>query len=323
MGNLRVLFADKNGDGLIRQDTNSGVNEILSIRNYSPFGLELGGSHQNIGYQSAYKFGAKQENSFSGYLDFGARMYDPAAVHWNRPDRFADKYYSLSPYSAFGGNPLKYTDMNGDSLVLFKNGSYVSTIDNGKKEITGFNQQSRIGKDGKEIFTGAQSFGFNDYADDMAGIKSGELKLRFVSNDEINSAMVESGVMEQGNRDNAWSYIERESRPKGNEGILSDGKSSGKMDYQNITQRNYNSLNVVDGVAYNNPDYGNFLWGQGGKQLGFSYGTLRAASHVNNAFNSGSDNPGKQYHVLDSPGDQRAIRNGYNYWIRKPRGLHR
>ena len=129
--------------------------------------------------------------------------------------------------------------------------------------------------------------------------------------------------MEQGNRDNAWSYIERESRPKGNEGILSDGKSSGKMDYQNITQRNYNSLNVVDGVAYNNPDYGNFLWGQGGKQLGFSYGTLRAASHVNNAFNSGSDNPGKQYHVLDSPGDQRAIRNGYNYWIRKPRGLHR
>ena len=50
-----------------------------------------------------------------------------------------------------------------------------------------------------------------------------------VRNDEINSAMVESGVMEQGNRDNAWSYIERESRPKGNEGILSDGKSSGKM----------------------------------------------------------------------------------------------
>lgn len=102
--------------------------------------------------------------------------------------------------------------------------------------------------------------------------------------------------------------------------FLSDRKSTGKMDYQNITQRNYNSLN---GVAYNNPDYGNFLWGQGGKQLGFSYGILRAASHINNAFNDGSDNPGKPYHVLDSPGDQRAIRNGYNYWIRKPRGLHR
>jgi hypothetical protein len=214
--------------------------------------------------------------------------------------------------------------MNGDSLVLFKNGSYVATIDNGRKEITGFNQQSRIGKDGKEIFTGAQSFGFNDYADDMAGIKSGDLKLRFVSNDEINGMMSRSGVMEQGNRDNAWSYIERESRLKGDESILS-GKSSGKMDYQNYTNEypKYNSLNIIGGTAYNNADYGNFLWGQGGKQLGFSYGTLRAASHVNNAFNSRSDNPTIPYSVWDSPGDQRAIRNGYNYWIRKPRGLHR
>jgi hypothetical protein len=157
----------------------------------------------------------------------------------------------------------------------------------------------------------------------MAGIKSGALKLRFVTNEEINSAMTESGVMEQKNRANAWSYIERESRPKGNEGILSSGKSSGKMDYQNITQRNFNSLNIIEGVAYNNPDYGNFLWGQGGKLLGFSYGTLTKAAHLNNAVNSRSDNPGKPYHVLDSPGDQRAIKHGYNYWIRKPKGLHR
>jgi len=158
----------------------------------------------------------------------------------------------------------------------------------------------------------------------MADIKSGTLKLRFVSNGEINGAMIESGVMDQGNRHNAWPYLERESRIKGDEGILSDGKSSGKMDYQNITQRNYNSLNIIEGVAYNNPDYGNFLWGQGGKQLGFSYGTLKAASHTNNAFNSRSDNKsGLPYHILDSPGDQRAIKNGHNYWIRKPKAQHR
>lgn len=208
-------------------------------------------------------------------------------------------------------------------MILFKNGSYVSTIDNGKKEITGFNQQSRIGKDGKETFTGAQNFNFNDYADDMIGIKSGKLQLRFINNSEINNAMIESGVLESENRNNAWSYIERESRPIKNKGILSGGLSKGKMDFQNITQRNENKLNIVDGVAYNNADYGNFLWGQGGKQLGFSYSTLRVASQINNAFNSASDNPNQPYHFWDSLGDQRAIKNGYNFLIRKQKVLDR
>ncbi len=268
--------------------------------------------------------GKEKEITFGlNIVNFGARTYNPTIGRFNRIDRFSEKYLGLSTYHYGANNPINTVDINGDSLMIFKNGTYIMTIDNGRKETTGFNQQSRIGKDGKEIYTGAQNFSFNDYADDMAGIKSGELTLRFVSNDEINNAMMESGVMEQDNKDNAWSYIERESRPKGNEVILSDGKSSGKMDYQNITQRNYNSLNVIDGVAYNNPYYGNFLWGQGGKQLGFSYNTLKTAAHLNNAFNSRSDNPGKPYRVLDSPGDQRAIRNGYNYWIKKPAGLYR
>ncbi|OYU66887.1 MAG: hypothetical protein CFE22_07160 [Cytophagaceae bacterium BCCC1] len=48
LGNTRVLFTDKNNDGFVKQDTDESQNEVLSLSNYSPFGLELGGSHQNL-----------------------------------------------------------------------------------------------------------------------------------------------------------------------------------------------------------------------------------------------------------------------------------
>ena len=314
LGNVRVSFGDS-----------SGYLKQLSQMAFDPWGVVLNGVSQQNATQNRFEMQGKESEKTFGLnrINFGARTMNPTTGVFDRLDRFADKYHNLSPYSAFGGNPLMFTDMNGDSLVLFKNGTYTSTIDDGKEEINGFNQESTVDKDGNETFTGGQSFSFNDYEDDMAGIKSGALTLRVVNDDEIRSIMTKSGVMKQANRESQWSFIERESRPLGDEGILSDSKSSGYMDYQNFTQRNFNSLNIVNGVAYNNPDYGNFLWGQGGKQLGFSYSTLRVSSHVNNAFNSRSDNPTIPYRILDSSGDQRAIKNGYNYWIKKPKGLHR
>lgn len=90
------------------------------------------------------------------------------------------------------------------------------------------------------------------------------------------------------------------------------------MDYQNyINENHYNSLNIVNGVAYDNPDYGNFLWGLGGKVLGFNYLTLKIASHLNNAINSRTDNKDLPYNFFDSDADQRAIKNGYFYNLKK------
>jgi RHS repeat-associated protein len=113
LGNLRVLFADKNGDGLIRQDTNSGVNEILSIRNYSPFGLELGGSHKNLDYQNPYRFGGKEHSNFTGYSDFGGRWYDSNRSGWNQVDPLAEKYYAWSQYNYTFNNPIRLIDPTG------------------------------------------------------------------------------------------------------------------------------------------------------------------------------------------------------------------
>ncbi|WP_158281282.1 M91 family zinc metallopeptidase [Dyadobacter jejuensis] len=109
LGNVRLVFSEK-GD-------------ILQSTDYYPFGLEMDRNSPVVGLNSRngvnrYLFqGQEKMPEFNSY-DFGNRLFDPATVHWNRPDRYADKYYNLSPYSAFGGNPLRYTDMNGDSLVV-------------------------------------------------------------------------------------------------------------------------------------------------------------------------------------------------------------
>ncbi|SMD45748.1 RHS repeat-associated core domain-containing protein [Aquiflexum balticum DSM 16537] len=45
-------------------------------------------------------------------------MYDPAIGRFNRIDRFSEKYYGLSPYQYGANNPIKYIDINGDSIVV-------------------------------------------------------------------------------------------------------------------------------------------------------------------------------------------------------------
>ena len=178
-------------------------------------------------------------------------------------------------------------------------------------------QKSKTNKKGKTTYSNGVSFEYNDAELDREGAKNDGLKVRFADRD-INGIMEKSGVNSDAAQDSPWSYIERESRPKGDESILS-GKSSGKMDYLNYTKYGY--LNIVRGpngdrVAYNDFDYGNFLWGMGGKKLGFSYRTLQGASHLINAVNSKSDNPGGPYRSLDANAEQRAIRYGYYYGVK-------
>ncbi len=115
LGNVRVIFTDKNGDGLIAQSVNDTINEVLSIRNYSPFGLELGGSHKNLDYQNPYRFGGKEHSNFTGYSDFGGRWLDKGLGRWNSVDPLGEhpNQVSRSTYSAFWSNPITYNDPDG------------------------------------------------------------------------------------------------------------------------------------------------------------------------------------------------------------------
>lgn len=76
-----------------------------------------------------------------------------------------------------------------------------------------------------------------------------------------------------------------------------------------------------DGVAFNDFDFGNFLWGHAGKQLGFSISTLRIGAQANNMFNGESNNPGQDVGLLDSKADQRAISQGFFYPNYPPKNI--
>jgi len=48
--------------------------------------------------------------------DYGTRFYYPALGRFHLQDRFAEKYTGLTPYHYCVGNPIRYIDVNGDSI---------------------------------------------------------------------------------------------------------------------------------------------------------------------------------------------------------------
>jgi RHS repeat-associated protein len=63
----------------------------------------------------------KQDLAYHMY-EFGARNYDPQILRFTSVDRFAEKYYNFSSYQYAANNPIKYIDVNGDSIWIAHNG---------------------------------------------------------------------------------------------------------------------------------------------------------------------------------------------------------
>jgi RHS repeat-associated protein len=294
---------------------------INQISEFYAFGLkQQSNSSENSTIKNMHLYNGKelQDELNLGWMDYGWRNYDPTIGRFGVIDNFADNYFDLTPYQYGSNNPIKYVDVNGDSLMLFKNGVYVGMHDDGSEEITGYNQTSTTDKNGNETFTGAQCFSINDIGLDEDKIKSGKMKLNFISDKDVKGIIKKSGVENQ-NVFSRWTYAANQSNSNDDDG-------GDKMDFLGYEELSFSGLNIINGVGYNMNDAGNYLWGYAMGRMGFSSIGARGIAHVyswwrakqdNKGMTSTATNPLKRWYENrswggDSEADQRAIQNGLN-----------
>lgn len=125
LGNVRVRFADKNGNDEIDLNLTGADDEILSVNHYYPFGLIQQGIWQktDTGNDNRYAYNNKeyQDEMDIKMYHYGARMMDPALGRWTSTDPLADAYINISPYAYVANTPLNAVDPDGER-ILFVNG---------------------------------------------------------------------------------------------------------------------------------------------------------------------------------------------------------
>jgi RHS repeat-associated protein len=98
---------------------------VLQKDHYYPFGLNISAlsSTAPLSKPNQFKYNGKEEQTeFDlGWMDYGARMYDPQIGRWNHVDALANLYEGVSPYVYALNDPINAIDPDGN-LVVFVNG---------------------------------------------------------------------------------------------------------------------------------------------------------------------------------------------------------
>jgi RHS repeat-associated protein len=113
LGNLRA--ACRCGERAVATTpSDSYAPQVVQEQHYDPFGLDL----PDLGVQpgvtaSRFKYNGKEEQAGLGWLDYGARLYDPAVPRWLQVDPLTDEQEAWSPYHFTYDNPINYVDLLG------------------------------------------------------------------------------------------------------------------------------------------------------------------------------------------------------------------
>ena len=122
LGNTRLMFCDRNGDGVIKPEKAPEPSEVTQENSYYAFGMNMEfGAWENTPSvtDNLKQYNGKELNTDFGlnWNDYGARFYDPATARWNVIDPKSEKYYALNPYNYASNNPAKFIDPNGMDIV--------------------------------------------------------------------------------------------------------------------------------------------------------------------------------------------------------------
>ena len=96
-----------------------GCREAVS---YYPFGKAMTGWTKWVNpFKEPYTYTGKKEETMHGlgWYDYGKRFYDPNyRLSFISVDPLCEKYYSISPYAYCANNPIRYVNLQGDSLSM-------------------------------------------------------------------------------------------------------------------------------------------------------------------------------------------------------------
>ena len=236
-------------------------------------------------------------------INMNGRMYDPVIGRMLSPDNFVqnpDNAQSYNRYSYVLNNPLKFTDPSGwlvdDYFVNAKTGIVKSII---KTDL-----QDRVFLESRGVIKEITN---NEGKWDLKGINIGHKLIDFVSQENVNWMMENSGV-------NNFYGTNLDAIFK-----LLTG-SHAELDFANYylmpenvtveTADSYKYYFLFEGfgqnTAYNIMDAGNFLWGQSAYRLGAWEHQIKLGSQINAKIYDG---------IWDTKEDQKAIINGFNYRV--------
>jgi len=161
LGNIRLSYADSNGDGVI-----TASSEIREENNYYPFGLKHKGYNNAIGGSRDHKYGfgnkEEQDELGLGWIDITARNYDPALGRWMNLDPLAELMRRHSPYNYVFNNPLRFIDPDGMGPLgdfFNSNGKYLGSDgkNDGKIYISSGDKNTFLTSNNKEVSGGLSS----------------------------------------------------------------------------------------------------------------------------------------------------------------------
>jgi RHS repeat-associated protein len=97
----------------------SGVEQL---EDYYPFGLTFNSYSRENSVVQDYKFNGKEEQTELGlgWLDYGARIYQPELGRWGAADLLSENSISITPYHYVGNSPIAFLDPNGLDWFYYK-----------------------------------------------------------------------------------------------------------------------------------------------------------------------------------------------------------